>query len=30
LEDRYDWLVKHIDLRRVPILPSSSPKVRAH
>jgi beta-lactamase class A len=30
LKDRYDWLVKHIDLRRVPIHPSSSPKVRAH
>jgi beta-lactamase class A len=28
LEDRYDWLAKHIGLRRVPILPSSSPKVR--
>ena len=30
LEDRYDWLGKHIDLRRVPILPHSSSKVRAH
>jgi beta-lactamase class A len=29
LEDRYDWLAKHIDLRRVPILPHSSSKVRA-
>jgi beta-lactamase class A len=27
LEDRYNWLAKHIDLRRLPILPSSSPKV---
>jgi dienelactone hydrolase len=30
LEDRYDWLAKHIDLPRVPILPRSSTKVRAH
>ena len=29
LEDRYDWLGKHINLRRVPILPSSSPKGQA-
>jgi beta-lactamase class A len=29
LQDRYDWLTKHIDLRRVSILPSSSPKVPA-
>jgi beta-lactamase class A len=30
LEDRYDWLAKHIDLRRVPILPNSASEVRAH
>jgi beta-lactamase class A len=30
LQDRYEWLVKHLDLRRVPILPGSSPEVRAH
>lgn len=30
LQDRYDWLAKHIDLRRVPILPSSPSNVRAH
>jgi beta-lactamase class A len=30
LEDRYDWLAKHINLRRVPILPSSSPKDQVH
>lgn len=29
LEERYDWLAKQIGLRRVPILSSSSPKVRA-
>ena len=28
LKDRYDWLEKQIDLRRVPIISSSSPKVR--
>jgi hypothetical protein len=27
-EDRYDWLAKHIDLRHVPILPSSSTNAR--
>jgi len=30
LEDRYDWLSEHIELRRLPILPSSPPKVQAH
>jgi beta-lactamase class A len=30
LEDRYDWLAKHIDLRRVPILPNSASEVRTH
>jgi beta-lactamase class A len=30
LEDRYYWLAKHIDLRHVPILPSSSPKAQTH
>jgi hypothetical protein len=29
LEDRYDWLADHIALRRLPILPSSSPKAPA-
>lgn len=29
LQDRYDWLAKWIDLRRVPILSSSSPQVQA-
>ena len=29
LEDRYGWLAKHIDLGQVPILPGSSPKIRA-
>lgn len=28
LKDRYDWLEKQIDLRRVPIILSSSPKVQ--
>jgi beta-lactamase class A len=28
LEDRYDWLARHIGLRQVPILPNSSPKVQ--
>jgi beta-lactamase class A len=28
LKDRYDWLEKQIDLRRVPIIPSSSATVR--
>jgi beta-lactamase class A len=30
LADRYDWLAKYIDLRPIPILPSSSPKVQPH
>ena len=30
LADRCDWLAKYIDLRPVPILPSSSPNVRVH
>src|SRR6266536_1047054 len=29
LEDRYNWLVEHIALRRLPILPTSSPKAQA-
>jgi len=29
LQDRYDWLAKYIDLRRVPILSSSSPQIQA-
>jgi len=29
LEDRYNWLVEHIGLRRLPILPSSSLKAQA-
>jgi hypothetical protein len=29
LEDRYDWLAKHIGLRQVPILPGVSSKVQA-
>ncbi|PYK08447.1 MAG: hypothetical protein DME65_14075, partial [Verrucomicrobia bacterium] len=29
LQDRYDWLAKYIDLRRVPILSGSAPKVQA-
>ncbi len=28
LKDRYDWLTKHIGLRPVPILPTSSPKIQ--
>jgi len=29
LEDRYNWLVEHIALRRLPILPTSSPKAQS-
>jgi dienelactone hydrolase len=29
LEDRYDWLAKHIGLRRIPIFSNSSSKIRA-
>jgi len=29
LKDRYDWLSEHMELRRLPILPSSPPKVQA-
>src|SRR5947208_5494433 len=29
LEDRYNWLVEHIALRRLPILPTSSSKAQA-
>ncbi|MBO0695040.1 MAG: class A beta-lactamase, partial [Verrucomicrobia bacterium] len=28
LEDRYNWLVKHVGLRQVPIFPDSLPKVQ--
>jgi beta-lactamase class A len=30
LEDRYDWLAKHIDLRRVPIFPGASRNDQTH
>jgi len=29
LQDRYDWLAKYIDLRRLPIVSSSAPQVQA-
>jgi dienelactone hydrolase len=29
LADRYDWLAKYVDLRRVPVLPASPPAVGA-
>ena len=29
LQDRYDWLAKYIDLRRVPIVSNSAPQVQA-